>query len=58
MNKLPDDFYDSLFASGSASVILYDLHKMHKTGCLIRSILLAIRVCCSLAKFFVMIDHQ
>ncbi|RUM27936.1 MAG: hypothetical protein DSY42_09165, partial [Aquifex sp.] len=53
-NKLPENFDEWLFASGSAPGILYGLPKVHKTGCPIRPILSAINTFnYNLAKFFV-----
>ncbi len=41
-NKLTEDVYNFLFASGSTPGILYGLPKVHKAGCPIRPILSAI----------------
>ncbi len=40
--KLPDNYYEWLFASGSSPGVLYGLPKVHKLGCPIRPILSAI----------------
>ena len=53
-NKLPDNIFDYLFASGSLPGVLYGLPKIHKVDCPIRPILSAIGTFnYNLAKFLV-----